>query len=158
MFVGRSRDGKAVFANQRGTYDRNGSSFKGDVPGSDKSTAFRLPRDPANDTVYVFEAPIDLMSYCTLHRDLRGNAIALCCLHDGALETYLKDHPGLRRIVLCLDNDTWGRKAVEHMREKYSTAGYSVQARFPPAGKDWNEYLSQRHHIRERGRYQTAKP
>lgn len=158
VFVGRSRDGKAVFANQRGTYDRNGSSFKGDVPGSDKSTAFRLPRDPANDTVYVFEAPIDLMSYCTLHRDLRGNAIALCCLHDGALETYLKDHPGLRRIVLCLDNDTWGRKAVEHMREKYSAAGYSVQARFPPSGKDWNEYLSQRHHIRERGRYQTAKP
>ena len=71
----------------------------------------------------AFEAPIDLMSFCTLHRDFRGNAVALCCLHDGALETYLKDHPGLRRIVLCLDNDTWGRKAVEHMREKYSTAG-----------------------------------
>lgn len=65
VFVGRDRSGTPVFANQRGTYDRNGSSFKGDVPGSNKDIAFRLRCDHENDTVLVFEAPIDLMSFCT---------------------------------------------------------------------------------------------
>lgn len=32
VFVGRDQSGAPVFANQRGTYDWNGSSFKGDVP------------------------------------------------------------------------------------------------------------------------------
>lgn len=91
VFVGYDETGKAVFANQRGTYDQGGSSFKGDVPGSDKSIGFRLPYDPDSNTVFVFEAPIDLMSYCTLHRDLRGNAVALCCLHDAALATYAEN-------------------------------------------------------------------
>lgn len=56
VFVGRDQSGAPVFANQRGTYDRNGSSFKGDIPGSNKDIAFRLRCDPGNDVVLVFEA------------------------------------------------------------------------------------------------------
>ena len=152
VFVGYDRNGKGVFANQRGTYDRDGNSFKGDVPGSDKSVGFRLPYDPERTTVYVFEAPIDLMSYCTLHRELQRNAVALCCLHDGALATYLSENPGLKRIALCLDNDKWGLAAAERIREKYTGKGYAVETVLPPAGKDWNAYLSQRRQPRERGR------
>lgn len=51
VFIGRNRSGQPVFADKRGTYDRDGKGFEEDVLGSDK-----------------FEAPIDLMSYCTLHR------------------------------------------------------------------------------------------
>ena len=43
VFVGRDRTGMPVFANKRGTYNQNGHSFKGDVPGGDKDIAFRLP-------------------------------------------------------------------------------------------------------------------
>ena len=43
--------------------------------------------------VLVFEAPIDLMSYLTLHRKVTSNAIALCGLYEGALDTYLRDNP-----------------------------------------------------------------
>ena len=60
VFVGRDSTGKAVFAAQRGTYDR--IPFRGDVAGSDKRIAFRAPYDPALDWAAVFEAPIDLMS------------------------------------------------------------------------------------------------
>ena len=66
VFVGRDQSGAPVFANQRGTYDWNGSSFKGDVPGSNKDIAFRLHCSKKHDAVLVFEAPIDLMSFCTL--------------------------------------------------------------------------------------------
>ena len=98
-----------MFASKRGTYDLNGPGFKGDAVGSDKSVAFRLPCDPALDWVAVFEAPIDLMSFCTLHRQVRSNAVALCGLYQGPLDTYLQENPHLKRIVLCLDADGPGQ-------------------------------------------------
>ncbi len=141
IFVGKDKTGTPVFAYKRGTYDKNGSGFKGDVPGSDKGVAFRLPADSTKDRVHVFEAPIDLMSYMTLHREMTANAVALCCLHDGALETYLKNNPHIKNIVLCLDTDQWGKKAAVRISEKYVAQGYAVSVESPPKGKDWNEYL-----------------
>ena len=58
VFVGRNRSGTSVFASKRGTYDRSGPGFKGDVTGSDKNTAFRLPCRPELNAVLVFEAPL----------------------------------------------------------------------------------------------------
>ena len=152
VFVGRDQTGKPVFANKRGTYDLDGGGFKGDVPSSDKDVAFRLPCDPALDWVAVFEAPIDLMSFCTLHRAVMSNAVALCGLYEGPLDTYLRENPHLKRIVLCLDADSWGRKAAERFQEVYSQKGYMVSTRTPAQGKDWNELLQQRTAARERGR------
>lgn len=77
--------------------------------------------------------------------------MALCGLHEGALDRYLEENPHLRRIVLCLDADGPGQAAVERLRAKYEAAGYTVQAQTPPYGKDWNEYLQQRGAIRGRG-------
>ena len=151
MFVGRDGSGKPVFASKRGTYDLNGPGFKGDAVGSDKSVAFRLPCDPALDWVAVFEAPIDLMSFCTLHRQVRSNAVALCGLYQGPLDTYLRENPHLKRIVLCLDNDGPGREATEKFQAEYGQKGYAVSTRTPAQGKDWNAYLQQRGRARERG-------
>ena len=141
VFVGKDSEDTPIFAFKRGTYDQGGSGFKGDVEGSDKSVAFALPCDPAKTHVSVFESPIDLMSYMTLHRELTGNAVALCCLHDGALETYLSAHPHIKEIRLCLDSDKWGLEAASRIKEKYVARGYSVASLLPPRGKDWNEYL-----------------
>lgn len=98
VFVGRDAAGEAVFAHKRGTHDKDGVGFKGDVEGSNKDIAFRLPCDPKKTSVHVFEAPIDMASYMTLHRELTSNAVALCCLHDGALETYLKENPQIKPL------------------------------------------------------------
>ena len=151
VFVGRDQSGAPVFANQRGTYDWNGSSFKGDVPGSNKDIAFRLYCSKKHDAVLVFEAPIDLMSFCTLHRKVTSNAVALCGLYEGGLRTYLRDNPHIRRIILCLDNDERGRQATQKLREMFSAEDYEVSQQLPPQGKDWNEYLLQRNVLRERG-------
>lgn len=140
VFVGRDGAGKPVFAAKRGTWD--GIAFKGDVAGSDKRIACRVPCGPALDAVCVFEAPIDLMSWFTLHG--KCNAIALCGLYDGPLETYLADYPHIRRILLCLDADGPGREAAGRLREKYRGLGYGTEERFPPSGKDWNDFLQQR--------------
>lgn len=150
VFVGRDSSGKPVFASKRGTYDLDGSGFKGDAAGSDKNVAFRLPCDPALDWVAVFEAPIDLMSFCTLHRQVRSNAVALCGLYQGPLDTYLRENPHLKQIVLCLDADGPGQEATEKFREEYTQKGYTVSTRTPAQGKDWNAYLQHRGQVRER--------
>ncbi len=92
------------------------------------------------------------MSFCTLHREARSNAVALCGLYPGALDTYLRDNPHLRHVVLCLDADGPGREAAEKLRAEYEGRGLKVSTRAPPRGKDWNEYLQQRGPPRERGR------
>ena len=105
----------------------------------DKQIAFHAPCGPALDRVAVFEAPIDLMSWFTLYGPC--NAIALCGLHDAPLGTYLDENPRIGRIVLCLDADGPGREAAGRLGEKYRGLGYGTEERFPPSGKDWNEYL-----------------
>lgn len=67
VFVGKNSAGQPVFAAMRGTYDQNGAAFRGGVPGSDKDTGFRLPCPPEQLRVFVFEAPIDLMSLSLIH-------------------------------------------------------------------------------------------
>ena len=151
VFVGKNSAGQAKYAGLRGTYDRDGKGFRGDVTGSDKHISFALPYDRSSDQVFVFEAPIDLMSYLTLHRDM-VNAVALCGLYDGALQAYLQAHPEIRRIALCLDADEPGEKAAQQLQEKYQLQGYAVTVEKPRCGKDWNEYLQRKICSRERGR------
>ena len=151
VFVGKNSAGQVKYAGLRGTYDREGKGFRGDVTGSDKRVGFALPYDCSSDQVLVFEAPIDLMSYLTLHRNT-PNALALCGLYDGALQAYLTDHPQIKRIELCLDADEPGQKAAQQLQEKYQLQGYAVTVEKPRCGKDWNEYLQKRLCSRERGR------
>ena len=143
VFVGKDHTGQAKYAGLRGTYDRDGKGFRGDVTGSDKNTGFTIPHDPRSEQVWVFEAPIDLMSYLTLHRDTR-NALALCGLYEGALKTYLEEYPQIRGIVLCLDADAPGQVAAQRLKDKYTDKGYTVTIEEPASGKDWNEYLQKR--------------
>ena len=93
---------------------------------------------------------IDLMSFCTLHRQVRSNAVALCGLYQGPLDTYLRENPHLKQIVLCLDADGPGREATEKFQAEYAEKGYTVSARAPAQGKDWNECLQLCGRARER--------
>lgn len=45
VFVGRDSIGQAKYAGLRGTYDRDGKGFRGDVTGSDKNVGFSLCLD-----------------------------------------------------------------------------------------------------------------
>lgn len=148
VFVGKNGQGQAVYCAKRGTYDKNGAAFRAGVSGSDKETGFRLPCGPQSMRVFVFEAPIDLMSYRTLHRNVKDSAVALCGLYEGPLDSYLRDHLQLRRIDLCLDADGPGREAAARLKRKYEAQGYAVSVHTPPRGKDWNEFLQIRQKCR----------
>jgi hypothetical protein len=148
VFVGKNGQGQAVYCAKRGTYDKNGAAFRAGVPGSDKETGFRLPCGPQSMRVFVFEAPIDLMSYRTLHRGVKDSAVALCGLYEGPLDSYLRDYPQLRRVDLCLDADGPGQAAASRLKQKYEVQCYAVAIHTPPRGKDWNEFLQLRQKCR----------
>ena len=72
----------------------------------------------------------------TEHPEIRDSSLPL------ALSQYLSDHPNIRTVHLCLDNDMGGRLAADTLKlllpERY---GVEVKERFPPRGKDYNDYL-----------------
>lgn len=51
------------------------------------------------------------------------------------------ENPQIKLVSLYFDNDKAGRKAAAACRKKYREMGYRVKVRFPPHGKDWNEFL-----------------
>lgn len=152
VFVG-FRENKPAYAALRGTL--SDTTFAGEVPGSDKRFSFAVPVQAGdNPTLCVFEAAIDALSYLTLLK-LRGqdwhnaNTLSLAGVYrprrDGqmripaALEQYLHDHPHIRKIVLCLDNDEPGRTAAKAIVS--ALTDYEVMDNPPCHGKDYNDQL-----------------
>ena len=148
VFVTYDENKEPVYASMRGTTEK---AFKGDVLNSDKSRGF--PINNSGETLFVFEAPIDSMSYITL-QIMGGNNewqkdsyLSLGGVSDVALEKYLNEHPNIKSIYFELDGDEAGRNAVygdgvhEGYISKYMNMGYEVGATFPAQGKDWNEEL-----------------
>ena len=75
--------------------------------------------------VYVFEAPIDLLSFISLYqKDWRIHSyVALCGVAEHALLQLLSDVSQVKRIALCLDNDKAGIQARERIKQRLSGAG-----------------------------------
>lgn len=145
VFIGYDKEGRARFASMRGIYDRYGKSFKCDVAGNDKRFAFHVEAD--SDTVIVFEAAIDLMSYFEMLGRPQVHMIALGMTADNPLGQYLDDHPEIKSIGFCLDNDEPGRTAAYKLAEKYIRLGYRTDISFPADGsKDYNEMIVKKRH------------
>jgi len=140
VFVGTDKDGHPRHAHKKST-SLNDSSFRANQTGSD--AAFSFHHTGTGDTVYTFEAPIDMLSFISLYPKhwQQDSYISLCSVADHALFRLLEDNPNLRKIVLCLDNDEAGRQAMERIAAKLAERGYDdVSVLFPTEPlKDWNE-------------------
>ena len=150
LFAGYDDEGIMRFAAQRGTVN----DFKGDNAFSEKSYSFNIEADEVSDTVHVFEAPIDLMSFATLKLDAGKDWRSEHMLSlDGvvkssrsnyvppALNRFLTIHPEITTVWLHLDNDEAGRNAAESIINGLQDR-YVVLDEPPEDGKDMNEYLS----------------
>lgn len=141
VFVGFNDKNEPVYANRRSARTV-GETFKGDVRNSDKSWPFYYKG--SSNTVCVFEAPIDLMSYLSLLKvhvieEFEHHLISLGGVTDKALQTFLKQNKKIDTIMLCLDNDQAGHDACSQINEKYGD-DYKL-LRHKPKGKDFNEDL-----------------
>lgn len=135
VFVGTDANGIQRYAHCRGTVDK----FRMDVTGSDKSYGF-CHRGKGTE-LYVFEAPIDLLSHIALFPAgwEEHNYLALGGVSPKALERFLSERKDIERIFIATDNDEAGNHAAEKLAELIPE-GVSVY-RFLPHEKDWNEEL-----------------
>ena len=139
VFVGVDEKGVARHAHKRGLYTE-GVGFKGNVDGCDPRYSFHWIGE--SDTLYVFEAPVDMLSYITLYpREWQQRSyVALCGVGGQAMLWMLEQYPQLRKVALCLDNDEAGHKASERLENELSEKGYTSE-RILSQGKDWNDDL-----------------
>ena len=140
VFKGKDKDGNTLFASQRGTIDSS-KPFKMDVAGNDKNYGINIVNTESN-TLEVFEAGIDMMSYCDLCDDFDGtNKLALGMVADNPLVRFLEEHNHIENIVFCLDADKAGQKSAKELAEKYANLGYYTSILKPVLGKDFNDEL-----------------
>ena len=122
------------------TDDTMGQSYRGNIEGSDPRHSFHYLG--GDDTLYVFEAPIDLLSYISLFPEgwQAHNYVACCGTSSIPVMEMLRQLPQLRQVYLCLDNDAAGHAASERMAKLLEERGISAE-RLVPQQKDWNDDL-----------------
>ncbi len=151
VFLGKDSAGDIQYAFKRGTGDAYGRVFKGDVSGSNKKYGVNIVHIKS-DTLMVFEAAIDMMSYIDITGDYESNKIALGMLDDSPLITFLNEQKHIKNIVFCLDNDIPAHQALygkedkqDGLLKKYKEARYNVYDKSAPSYngrcKDYNDVL-----------------
>ncbi len=141
VFVGLDENEIARHAHKRGIYTL-GQPYKGNVDGCDPRHSFHWLGE--SEHLYVFEAPIDLLSFITLHPQdwQRHSYVSLCGVGGQAMLWMLEQYSQLRHVSLCLDNDEAGHKASERLKQQLTEQGYPSQ-RLVSQGKDWNDDLTE---------------
>ena len=138
VFVGFDSNGNPKHAHKRGTGSE--SSYKGNVSGSQPEYSFHWSGQ--SDTLYLFEAPIDMLSFISMQKEgwWQHSYAASCSVSDRVLFQTLKNNPNIRQVFLCLDSDEPGQTAAKRIADKLFVQGVSSEILIP-YHKDWNEDL-----------------
>lgn len=142
VFVGYDEKGIARHAHKKST--ATGSRFRINVEGSHPAYSFHYVSKNLNPhTLFVFEAPIDLLSYISLHPQNWKNAsyVALNGVSEQPVLKLLELYSQLQRVSLCLDNDKAGLKAANRIHNTLRQQGFETVVYDVSAHKDWNDDL-----------------
>lgn len=153
VFVGRDPKGEIRHIHKRSTATQG--SLKGNASGSQPEYSFHWIG--ADDTVFLFEAPIDMLSFISMHKPGWKNHsyAAACSVSDKVLWQCLKDQPWLKQVFLCFDSDEAGQSAAKRISEKLEKNNIKHEI-LVPKYKDWNEDLL---HIRkEEAQWTESRP
>ena len=117
-----------------------GNRFFMDIDGSDKQYYFR--HIGTNSDVYVFEAPIDMLSYITMNKENWQESSYVCLggVAIDALKNVLSTNEQISKVYMCVDRDDAGDKTVKRIGDELNEMGYEWE-RILPENKDWNEDL-----------------
>ncbi len=144
VFVGYDNQHQVKHLHRHSTHFAD-NDYKGNTPGSDSRYSFNLVGTSA--TLYIFESPIDLASYITLYNEnwIQHSYLALCGLSSASMHQFIRNHPNIQNVILCLDNDAPGQDATSSILTEmmsYPSVHVEVQtSRY----KDFNEDLKALH-------------
>lgn len=138
VFVGFDPEGKPRHVHKRSTGSE--SSFKGNQDGSTPEYSFHWRG--TDNQLYLFEAPIDMLSFISLHKEgwRQHSYAASCGVSDLVMRQMLKDNPQIDTVFLCRDNDERGQTANQRTAEALFEKGIQHKILIP-IRKDWNEDL-----------------
>lgn len=169
VFVGVDEAGTPRYAFLRGIYDQNGKSFKMEQSGSDKKYCFCIPPLGKSHRVAVYEAAIETMAHMTLERGRADKwRLSLGGIYAPknktkteqirkplALEHFLKEHPEVREIELCTNNDEPGRMAADALQKQYGGT-YQVIRNLPKReGADYGDLAKEQWKMTEEQKKRT---
>ncbi len=141
VFVGYDMDGNPRHAHKRSTAKEG--AYKCNASGSQPEFSFHWVGP--SDRLYLFEAPIDLLSYICLHPEewKRHSYAAACSVSDRVVFQILQDNPAIRRVFICFDRDEPGQEAARRVSDRLFIHGIKSEI-LVPTYKDWNEDLLHR--------------
>lgn len=140
VFVGRDDRGIPRHAHKR-SCNSFGKAFRQNVEGSDPRYSFH--HMGTDGRLFVFEAPIDLLSYLTLYpENWQAHSYVACCGTSAIpVLSMLERMSAPEEVYLCLDNDQAGETGSLRMAEKIAEQFHIASDRFLPEHKDWNDDL-----------------
>lgn len=147
VFVGMDENQVARHAHKKSTLTI-GNGYRGNVEGSNPSYSFHyISKNPYASKLFVFEAPIDLLSYISLNPNGWKNChyVALNGVSEKPILKLLELYPNIDHVVLGLDRDTAGIEADEKIYDLLTEKGVPTVGRVCPEYKDWNESLKAKH-------------
>lgn len=144
VFVGKDKEGMIRHIHKKGTCSE-GRNFRMNEDGSDSAYGFGYVGKSSR--LYVFEAPIDFLSFLTLYpKQWQENSyIVLNGVSEHAMLQMLKDYLYLDTVVLCLDHDPAGIEACGRLAEILIQNEYRKIQILQSEYKDWNEDLKHLH-------------
>ena len=139
IFVGVDEEGIPRHAHKRGSSGKSG--YKGNIESSNPNYSFHYIG--TSNKIFVFEAPIDMLSYISLHKEnwQEHSYVALCSVAPQALIYFLQHNPYITEVHPCLDHDEAGIAGDYRIAEVVRELGeYRIKPELPRY-KDWNEGL-----------------
>lgn len=140
VFVGTDEQGVPRHAHKR-SCNSVGKAFRQNIEGSDPRYSFH--HIGTDRKLFVFEAPIDLLSYITINpEDWQAHSYVACCGTSAIpVLSMLERMSAPKEVYLCLDNDQAGETGSLRMAEKIAEQFNIASDRLSPHHKDWNDDL-----------------
>lgn len=141
VFAGIDEAGMIRHAHKRST-NQKGRPFRQNVAGSDPRYSFHATG--SDGLLFVFESPIDLLSYITMYQDnWEQHSYVACCGTSTIPLLWMLEQQPYAQVFLCYDNDKAGLSACQRAEKLLAERGISGK-RLLPQNKDWNDDLRER--------------
>lgn len=124
-----------------------------------ENVGFRFATSDTVKTLYVYEAPIDLMSHYEMNKEklIKDNAllVAMTGLKSNAVLNNIKEYDP-EKVVFCVDNDDAGKHFIEKMRSILPENLKDKMEILVPEKKDWNEDIKEKKYLHEKEEIQDT--
>lgn len=124
-----------------------------------ENVGFRFATSDTVKTLYVYEAPIDLMSHYEMNKEklIKDNAllVAMTGLKSNAVLNNIKEYDP-EKVVFCVDNDDAGKNFIEKMKNILPENLRETIEISIPENKDWNEDIKEKKYLQEKEEIQET--